>query len=198
MKYPDSLQDLIDSFMLLPGIGPKTAERLAYYVLLNLNKDQATKFSENIIKAYSTIKKCPICGNLTDKNICEICEDESRDHTIMVVESSKDIKAFEKTKQYNGRYHVLNGLISPMNGMSPDDINLKNLFERVEKDNISKVIIATSATISGEMTAMYIKNVLMERNVDVYRIGYGLPAGGDIEYADDVTLLKSLEGIKKI
>ena len=198
MKYPDSLQDLIDSFMLLPGIGPKTAERLAYYVLLNLNKDQATKFSENIIKAYSTIKKCPICGNLTDKNICEICEDESRDHTIMVVESSKDIKAFEKTKQYNGRYHVLNGLISPMNGMSPDDINLESLFERVEKDNISKVIIATSATISGEMTAMYIKNVLMERNVDVYRIGYGLPAGGDIEYADDVTLLKSLEGIKKI
>ena len=198
MRYPDSLQDLIDSFMLLPGIGPKTAERLAYYVLLNLNKDQATKFSENILKAYATIKKCPICGNLTDKNICEICEDESRDRTIMVVESSKDIKAFEKTKQYNGRYHVLNGLISPMNGVSPDDINLSSLFERIKKEDISKVIIATSATISGEMTAMYIKNVLVEKNIDVYRIGYGLPAGGDIEYADDVTLLKSLEGIKKI
>ena len=198
MKYPESLQNLIDSFMLLPGVGPKTAERLAYYVLLNLKEDQVTKFSENILKAYSSIRKCPICGNLTEKEICDICADETRDHTIMVVESSKDINAFEKTKQYNGRYHVLNGLISPMNGVSPDDINLNSLFDRIKNEDISKVIIATSATISGEMTAMYIKNMLMENNIDVYRIGYGLPAGGDIEYADDVTLLKSLEGIKKI
>ena len=198
MKYPESLQNLIDSFMLLPGVGPKTAERLAYYVLLNLKEDQVTKFSENILKAYSSIRKCPICGNLTEKEICDICTDEARDHTIMVVESSKDINAFEKTKQYNGRYHVLNGLISPMNGVSPDDINLSSLFDRIKNEDISKVIIATSATISGEMTAMYIKNMLMENNIDVYRIGYGLPAGGDIEYADDVTLLKSLEGIKKI
>ena len=198
MKYPGSLQDLIDSFMLLPGIGPKTAERLAYYVLLKLNDDEVKKFSQSILKAYATVKKCPICGNLTDKEICDICSDESREATIMVVESSKDIMAFEKTKQYMGKYHVLNGLISPINGTGPNDINLDNLFDRINKENTNKVIIATSATIAGEMTAMYIKNILNEQGIDVYRIGYGLPAGGDIEYADDVTLLKSLEGIKKI
>ena len=198
MKYPGSLQDLIDSFMLLPGIGPKTAERLAYYVLLKLNDDEVKKFSQSILKAYATVKKCPICSNLTDKEICDICSDESREATIMVVESSKDIMAFEKTKQYMGKYHVLNGLISPINGTGPNDINLDNLFDRINKENINKVIIATSATIAGEMTAMYIKNILNEQGIDVYRIGYGLPAGGDIEYADDVTLLKSLEGIKKI
>ena len=198
MKYPGSLQDLIDSFMLLPGIGPKTAERLAYYVLLKLNDDEVKKFSQSILKAYATVKKCSICGNLTDKEICDICSDESREATIMVVESSKDIMAFEKTKQYMGKYHVLNGLISPINGTGPNDINLDNLFDRINKENINKVIIATSATIAGEMTAMYIKNILNEQGIDVYRIGYGLPAGGDIEYADDVTLLKSLEGIKKI
>ena len=198
MKYPNSLQDLIDSFMLLPGIGPKTAERLAYYVLLKLNDDQVKKFSESIVKAYSTVKKCPICGNLTDKNVCDICTDESRESTLMIVESSKDINAFEKTKQYTGKYHVLNGLISPINGTGPDDINLNSLFDRINNEKINKVIIATSATIAGEMTAMYIKNTLTESGVEVYRIGYGLPAGGDIEYADDVTLLKSLEGIKKI
>ena len=198
MKYPESLQELIDSFMLLPGIGPKTAERLAYHVLLKLNEDQVKKFSDSIKKAYSTVKKCPICGNLTDKDICDICKDETREATIMVVESSKDINAFEKTKQYNGKYHVLNGLISPINGMGPQDINVNNLFERIENEKITKIIIATSATIAGEMTAMYIKNILEEKNIEVYRIGYGLPAGGDIEYADDVTLLKSLEGMKKL
>lgn len=198
MKYPGSLQDLIDSFMLLPGIGPKTAERLAYHVLLKLKDDEVAKFSESILKAYATVKKCPICGNLTDKEKCDICSDEAREATIMVVESSKDIIAFEKTKQYNGKYHVLNGLISPINGTGPNDINLNSLFERIKNENINKVIIATSATIAGEMTAMYIKNILNEEGIDVYRIGYGLPAGGDIEYADDITLLKSLEGIKKI
>lgn len=198
MKYPESLQELIDSFMLLPGIGPKTAERLAYHVLLKLNEDQVKKFSDSIKKAYLNVKKCPICGNLTDKDICDICKDETRESTIMVVESSKDINAFEKTKQYSGKYHVLNGLISPINGMGPQDININNLFDRIENEKITKIIIATSATIAGEMTAMYIKNILEEKNVEVYRIGYGLPAGGDIEYADDVTLLKSLEGMKKL
>lgn len=198
MKYPESLQELIDSFMLLPGIGPKTAERLAYHVLLKLNEDQVKKFSDSIKKAYLNVKKCPICGNLTDKDICDICKDETREATIMVVESSKDINAFEKTKQYSGKYHVLNGLISPINGTGPQDININNLFDRIENEKITKIIIATSATIAGEMTAMYIKNILEEKNIEVYRIGYGLPAGGDIEYADDVTLLKSLEGMKKL
>lgn len=198
MKYPESLQELIDSFMLLPGIGPKTAERLAYHVLLKLNEDQVKKFSDSIKKAYLNVKKCPICGNLTDKDICDICKDETREATIMVVESSKDINSFEKTKQYSGKYHVLNGLISPINGMGPQDININNLFDRIENEKITKIIIATSATIAGEITAMYIKNILEEKNIEVYRIGYGLPAGGDIEYADDVTLLKSLEGMKKL
>lgn len=198
MKYPDSLQDLIDSFMLLPGVGPKTAERLAYYVILKLKKDQVNKFSESMLTAYSSIKKCSICGNLTENDVCDICTDESRESTLLIVESSRDINAFEKTKQYRGKYHVLNGLISPMNGIGPNDINLGNLFDRINSEKITKVIIATSATIAGEMTAMYIKNTLSESPVEVYRIGYGLPAGGDIEYADDVTLLKSLEGIKKL
>ena len=198
MKYPDSLQDLIDSFMLLPGVGPKTAERLAYYVILKLKKDQVNKFSESMLTAYSSIKKCSICGNLTENDVCNICTDESRESTLLIVESSRDINAFEKTKQYRGKYHVLNGLISPMNGIGPNDINLGNLFDRINSEKITKVIIATSATIAGEMTAMYIKNTLSESPVEVYRIGYGLPAGGDIEYADDVTLLKSLEGIKKL
>lgn len=198
MKYPTSLQDLIDSFMMLPGIGPKNAERLAYFVLLKLNDEQVEKFSDSIKKAYHTIKKCPCCGNLTDMDICEICKDNNREKTIMVVETSKEVNTFEKTNQYHGKYHVLNGLISPLNGVGPDDISLNELFKRIEDEKIDKVIIATSATIAGEMTAMYIKNTLEKSDTEVYRIGYGLPAGGDIEYADDVTLMKSLEGIKKL
>ena len=197
MKYPASMQELIESFMLLPGIGPKTAERLAYHTILKLSDDQIEKFSKSILLAHNNIKKCKICGNLTDQEECGICKDEFRDKTILVVESSKEVNAFEKTKQYNGKYHVLNGLISPMNGVGPEELKLDKLFERVIKENIQKIIIATSATIAGEMTAMYIKNSLLDKNIEVYRIGYGLPAGGDIEYADEVTLMKSLEGIKK-
>ena len=197
MKYPASMQELIESFMLLPGIGPKTAERLAYHTILKLSDDQIEKFSKSILLAHNNIKKCKTCGNLTDQEECGICKDEFRDKTILVVESSKEVNAFEKTKQYNGKYHVLNGLISPMNGVGPEELKLDKLFERVIKENIQKIIIATSATIAGEMTAMYIKNSLLDKNIEVYRIGYGLPAGGDIEYADEVTLMKSLEGIKK-
>lgn len=197
MKYPASMQELIESFMLLPGIGPKTAERLAYHTILKLSDDQIEKFSKSILLAHNNIKKCKTCGNLTDQDECEICRDEFREKTLLVVESSKEVNAFEKTKQYNGKYHVLNGLISPMNGVGPEELKLDKLFERVIKENIQKIIIATSATIAGEMTAMYIKNSLLDKNIEVYRIGYGLPAGGDIEYADEVTLMKSLEGIKK-
>ena len=197
MKYPASMQELIESFMLLPGIGPKTAERLAYHTILKLNDEQVEKFSKSILLAHTSIKKCSVCGNLTDQDKCDICKDSFRENTILVVESSKEVNAFEKTKQYHAKYHVLNGLISPMNGIGPDDLKINNLFERITNENIQKIIIATSATIAGEMTAMYIKNFLQDKNIDVYRIGYGLPAGGDIEYADEVTLMKSLEGIKK-
>lgn len=198
MKYPQSLQDLIESFMLYPGIGPKTAERLAFFTLLKLDNEQVDKFSKSLVRASQVIKKCEICGNLTEDSICDICKDESREKDIMVVETSKEVNSFEKTNQFRGKYHVLNGLISPLNGIGPENLNLKDLVNRVEKEKINKVIIATSATIAGEMTAMYIKNILADKETEVYRIGYGLPAGADIEYADEITLLKALEGMKKI
>lgn len=203
MKYPKPLQELIDSYMLLPGVGPKTAERFAFFTILKLNEEDVKKFSERLIEAQKAIKKCENCGNLTENTICDICSDETRDHTLMVVESSKEVNVFEKTNEYNGKYHVLNGLISPLNGIGPENINIDSLFKRIQKENITKLIIATSANIPGEMTAMYIKNILNDqsnenyKNVEVYRIGYGLPAGGDIEYADEITLIKALEGIKK-
>lgn len=197
MNYPKNFQDLIDSFMLYPGVGIKTAERMAYYTLLNLNDEQIEKFSESIINARKSIKKCAVCGALTDKDVCDVCSDSERNKEIMVVETSKEVTVFERTNQYKGKYHVLNGLISPMNGIGPQDINLNSLFSRIEKEGINKLIIATSANIAGEMTAKYIKNCLENKNIEIFRIGYGLPVGGDIEYADDYTLLKSLEGIKK-
>lgn len=200
MKYPKSLQDLIDSFSMYPGIGPKTAERLAFHTILKLKKDNVKKFSESLVNAYDSIKKCSICGALTEDDVCEICKDDSRSKIIMVVESSKEVNVFEKTNQFSGKYHVLNGLISPLNGVGPDDVNLQGLFDRISSEGIKEVIVSTSASIDGEMTAMYIKNYLEASNkdVNVYRIGYGLPAGADIEYADEITLIKALEGRKKI
>ena len=198
MKYPKSMQELIESFMLLPGIGPKTAERLAYHTIQKLTDDQVEKFSKSLLLSHSTIKKCEKCGNLTDQEICEICKDEDRENTILVVETSKEVNVFEKTKQYNGKYHVLNGEICMARGIGPSKLRIKQLLARIEEENIKELILATNPTIEGEMTAMFIKNTLTDKDVDVYRIGYGLPAGGDIEYADEVTLMKSLEGIKKI
>lgn len=198
MKYPEVLQKLIESFMQLPGVGPKTAERYAFFVIQKMTEEQVKDFSTNLIEVSSKIKKCKICGNLTDDEVCNICKDETRESVIMVVESSKEINVFEKTNGFKGKYHVLNGLISPINGTTPDKININSLFDRIANENISKIIISTSANIPGEMTAMYIKSNLIDRPVEVYRIGYGLPAGGDIEYADEVTLMRALEGIKKI
>ena len=198
MKYPEVLQKLIESFMQLPGVGPKTAERYAFFVIQKMTEEQVKDFSTNLIEVSSKIKKCKICGNLTDDEVCNICKDETRESVIMVVESSKEINVFEKTNGFKGKYHVLNGLISPINGTTPDKININTLFDRIANENISKVIISTSANIPGEMTAMYIKSNLIDKPVEVYRIGYGLPAGGDIEYADEVTLMRALEGIKKI
>lgn len=196
MKYPQALQELIDSYKLLPGVGPKTAERYAFYTILKMSYEDVKGFSEHLTKAFNNIKKCSVCGNLTENDVCEICSDE-REPVIMVVESSKEVNVFEKTNEYKGKYHILNGLISPLNGIGPEDINVDSLFKRIETENIKKIIISTSANISGEMTAMYIKSALQDKDVEVFRIGYGLPAGGDIEYADEVTLIRALEGIKK-
>lgn len=200
MKYPKALQDLIDSFSMYPGIGPKTAERLAFHTILKMKKENVNKFSENLVKAYENIKKCSVCGTLTEDDVCSICTDRSRENIIMVVESSKEVNVFEKTNQYNGKYHVLNGLISPLNGIGPEDVNIQKLFDRIKEENIKEVIVSTSSSIDGEMTAMYIKNYLQggDSSVNVYRIGYGLPAGADIEYADEITLVKALEGRRKI
>ncbi|HOE06471.1 MAG: recombination protein RecR [Bacilli bacterium] len=198
MRYPSSLTKLIENFQMYPGIGPKTAERLALFTIQKLSSDKVKSFSDSLKEVLEKIKKCEICGNIAEGTLCDICSSPTRDDILMVVESVKDVLVFEKTNQYNGRYHVLGDLISPLNGVSPEDINLKTLISRVEKEKIREIIIATSANIEGEMTALYIKNIFEGKDVSITRIGYGLPVGGDIEYADEVTLIKSLEGRKKL
>ena len=197
-KYPDSLQKLIDSFKKYPGIGPKNAERLAFYTVMNLKKEDANEFSSNILNCINTVRMCKVCGMITDMDVCEICSDEDRENKLMVVETVRDVMAFEKTNFYNGRYHVLNGVISPLDGVGAEDLKLDQLIERIKKENINEVILSTSSSLDGEMTAMYIKKLLEEIKVNVYRIGYGLPAGADIEYADDITLMRALEGKKEM
>ncbi len=198
IKYPDNLQKLIDSFKKYPGIGPKNAERLAFYTIMNLKKDDALAFSQNIINSIESIKKCTICGMITENDVCDICIDIDRDNKLMIVEGVRDVMAFEKTDFYKGRYHVLHGVVSPLNGISAEDLKLQDIIERIKKENIVEVIISTSSTLDGEMTAMYIKKMLEQQNVNVYRIGYGLPVGADIEYADDITLMRALESKKEM
>ena len=198
IKYPESLQKLIDSFKKFPGIGPKNAERLAFYTIMNLKKEDAVSFSNNIINSIDNIKKCSICGMITEKDICDICIDEDRENKLMVVEGVKDVMSFEKTNFYKGKYHILNGVISPLNGISGDDLKLDKLFDRIQNEKIEEVILATSSSMDGEMTAMYIKKLLEKSNVKIYRIGYGLPVGADIEYADDITLMRAIEGKKEM
>ncbi|MGB3997600.1 MAG: recombination mediator RecR [Bacilli bacterium] len=196
MKYPEALNRLIESFQMYPGIGPKTAERLAFFTFFKLKDEDIVRFSQSLLNLKTDVIYCSQCGVLTDRERCEICSDSDRRNTILVVESSRDVVAFEKTNQYDGRYHVLNGLISPLKGISPNEVNIKSLVNRVSSEAPGEVIIATAATVEGEMTAMYIKKQLENSNVKITRIGYGLPAGGDIEYADEITLVKSLEGRK--
>ena len=198
IKYPEKLQKLIDSFKKYPGIGPKNAERLAFYTIMNLKKEDAEDFSQNILNSIHNIKKCSNCGMITDGDLCDICLDEERENKLMIVEGVKDVMAFEKTNYYKGKYHVLHGVISPLNGVSGDDLHLEKILSRLDNEGISEVVLSTSSTLDGEMTAMYIKKMLEEKNVNVYRIGYGLPVGADIEYADDITLMRALEGKKQI
>ncbi len=198
MKYPKALEKLIESFQIYPGIGPKTAERLAFFTFLKMKDEDVISFSKNLLRLKNELKYCSECGVLTDEDKCEICSDSSRERRLIIVEGTKDVNVFEKTGQFFGRYHVLNGLISPLNGVGPEDINLQSLLKRVENEKIEEIIVATSATIEGEMTALYIKNLLENRSIKVSRIGYGLPAGGDIEYADEITLIKALEGRKEM
>ena len=198
MKYPDSLDKLIKSFSKYPGIGPKTAERLAFYTITKMAKDEVNDFADSLKDAINNIKECEICGLITDKDICNICSDDARDNELMIVEGSRDVLAFEQVGSYKGKYHVLGGVISPLNGVGPDDLNISKLLKRIKEENVKDVIIALSANIPSETTALYLKSILEDMNVNVYRIGYGLPVGANIEYLDEITLSKALEGKKKM
>lgn len=184
---------LAEQFARLPGIGMKTAQRLAYFVM-SMSDEEAQAFAKAILYAHKTVHACSICQNLTDKDVCPICSDESRDHsTICVVENPKDVEAFERTREYNGVYHVLHGLISPIDGVTPDKLRIKELLARIAKGNVSEVIMATNPTPEGEATAMYVSRLLKPLGIKVTRLAFGLPMGAILEYADEVTLYKALE-----
>lgn len=192
------LVELAEQFAKLPGIGMKTAQRLAFFVM-GMTDAEAKQFADAIIKAHSTVHCCEVCQNLTDKEICPVCGDVTRDHSLIcVVESPKDITAFERTKEYNGVYHVLHGLISPIDNVTPDKLKIKELLARVSGDAVKEVIMATNPTVEGEATAMYISKLLKPLGVKVTRLAFGLPVGAILEYADEVTLFKALENRNEI
>ncbi len=192
------LVELAEQFAKLPGIGMKTAQRLAFFVM-GMTDAEAKQFADAIIKAHSTVHCCEICQNLTDQDICPVCSDVTRDHSmICVVESPKDITAFERTKEYNGVYHVLHGLISPIDNVTPDKLKIKELLTRISGGDVKEVIMATNPTVEGEATAMYISKLLKPLGVKVTRLAFGLPVGAILEYADEVTLFKALENRNEI
>ena len=191
--YGSQINNLIRHLSSLPGIGGKTAQRLAFHIV-QMPKDQADALAKSITDAREHVRYCKICGTMTDSEICPICADSRRDHTtIMVVETSRDLAAYEKTGKYTGVYHVLNGAISPMLGIGPGDIRLKELMQRLQGD-VKEVIIATGSSLEGETTAMYISKLIKPTGIKVTRIASGVPVGGDLEYIDEVTLLRALEG----
>lgn len=198
MNFIAPISKLIDEFSKLPGIGRKTAQRLAFHVL-SIREDQAFSLANAIVDAKRKTRFCSVCFNITDVDPCVYCSNEKRDQsTICVVESSKDVIAIEKTREYKGLYHVLHGAISPMDGIGPDDIKLKELIQRLSNTEIKEIIVATNPTIEGEATAMYISRIVSPLGITVSRIAHGIPIGGDLEYADEVTLSKSLEGRRKL
>ena len=192
--FPASLQELADQFARLPGIGGKTAQRLAFYVL-GLPMDEAQAFADAIIDAKQTVHTCPICQNLTDREVCPICGDDLRDKgLICVVAEPKDVIAMERSREFSGVYHVLHGVISPLNHVTQDDIRIKELLNRVATGTVREVIMATNPDTEGEATAMYISRLLRPMEVKVTRLAYGIPVGSQLEYADEVTLSRALEG----
>ena len=196
--YAPALAKLIDKFNSLPGIGPKSAQRLAFHVL-SMSDEAADDFADTIRNAHKKIHKCKKCCNLTDSELCPICSNDKRDKSIVcVVQDPKDVIALEKTQEYTALYHVLGGVISPMNGVGPDELSIKELIARVNEDNVSEVIMATSANAEGETTAIYISRLLKPLGVKVTRLAYGMPVGADLEYADEVTLVRALEGRREL
>lgn len=196
--FPAALQDLADQFARLPGIGGKTAQRLAFHVL-SLPAGEAQAFADAIMEAKRTVHTCPVCQNLTDRNLCPICDDLTRDRgTICVVAEAKDVIAMERSREYRGVYHVLHGVISPLNHVTQDDIRIKELLQRIGQGGVREVIMATNPDTEGEATAMYISRLLRPMEVRVTRLAYGVPVGSQLEYADEVTLSRALEGRQEI
>ena len=189
-----ALEKLIEQFQKMPSIGRKTAQRMAFHVL-DLTDEQAKEFADAIIDAHTKIHHCELCHNLTENDLCPICASNNRDHsTVCVVEEPRDVLAFEKTREFQGVYHVLHGVISPMNGIGPEQLTIKSLVERATSGEITEIIMATNPTIEGDTTAMYISKLIKPFGVKVTRLAYGIPVGADIEYADDVTLMRALSG----
>lgn len=196
--FAPPVERLIEEFARLPGIGQKTAQRLAFHVL-DMPKEDAQRFADAIMQAKSTVFTCKVCQNLTDSEICPICSNPNRDPgVICVVADPRDVLAFERTREYNGLYHVLHGVISPMNHIGPDDIRIRELLQRVADTDVREVIIATNPNTEGEATAMYLARLLKPFGVAVTRLAYGIPVGGHLEYIDEVTLMRALEGRREI
>lgn len=196
--YPRQLEILINELSKLPGVGEKSAQRLAFHIL-DKDEKQVEALADSMLNAKRQLRHCSVCGNLTDSDPCKICSDPGRrKDLICVVETPRDVMAMERIRDYNGTYHVLHGVISPMEGIGPEDINLKSLIKRLQANDCEEVIIATNPTIQGEATAMYISKLLKPAGIKVSRIAHGVPVGSDLEFADEVTLLKSFEGRREI
>ena len=188
------LQKLIEQFARMPGVGRKMAQRLAFHIL-DLPEDKVKEFAAAVVEAKEKIHRCKVCGNFTEGELCPICSAKGRDASVIcVVEDPRDVLAFERTREYNGVYHVLHGLISPMEGVGPDELTIKELLARIAKGGVEEVIMATNPTVEGEATAMYVAKLLKPLGVKVSRLAYGIPVGGNLEYADEVTLYRALEG----
>ena len=198
MQYPEPIARLIASYMNLPGIGQKTATRLAFYTI-DMKDEVVNEFAKSLLSVKRDLQFCSICGNITEEDPCEICADKTRDRsTILVVEEPKDVMAMEKMREYHGLYHVLHGVLSPMEGTGPDDINIAALIQRLHHEEVKEVILATNATTEGEATAMYLSRLIKPAGIKVTRLAHGLAVGSDIEYADEVTLLKAVEGRREL
>ena len=192
------LERLVDKFESLPGIGHKSAQRIAYHVL-NMNKEDAAAFAQAITDAHENIHYCAVCCNLTDSELCPVCRSDNRDRSVIcVVEDPRDVFALERTHEFNAMYHVLHGAISPLGGVGPDQLRIKELLKRVQNAEVEEVIMATNPTVEGEATAMYISRLLKPLGIRVTRLAYGIPVGGDLEYADEVTLSRAIEGRQEL
>lgn len=198
MRYPKPIAKLIDSFMKLPGVGQKTAARLAFHVL-DMKEDDAIDFAKALIDVKRNLSYCSICGHITEQDPCMICSDKTRDQSIIcVVQDDKDVIAMEKMQEYHGLYHVLHGAISPLEGIGPEDINMAGLLTRLKDERVKELILATNPNVEGESTALYISRVVKPIGIIVSQVAHGLPMGGDLEYADEVTLSKAISGRKTL